>query len=99
MTKTPTPPARRILVVGDVMIDIVARLAGPVAQGSDTRAAISQAQGGSGANAAAWLAYFGAEVTLAARVAAVDLAAQAAALRACGVTPARAADAVRPTGR
>ena len=99
MTKAPTSPARRILVVGDVMIDIVARLAGPVAQGSDTRAAISQAQGGSGANAAAWLAYFGAEVTLAARVAAADLAAQTAALRACGVTPALAADPKRPTGR
>ena len=95
----PRPQSRRILVVGDIMTDVVARLSGPIAFGSDTPAQIVETQGGSGANAAAWLAHFGVDVTLAARVGASDLGAQEQILRACGVTPALAADAARPTGR
>lgn len=91
--------APRILVIGDIMTDIVARLAGPIVIGSDTPARIVETQGGSGANQAAWLAWAGAEVTFAARVGAADLAAQAAALRAIGVTPALTGDPERPTGR
>jgi sugar/nucleoside kinase (ribokinase family) len=54
---TAKPPAtRRIVVLGDVMTDIVVRLRGPIATGSDTPAAISLHGGGSGANHAAWLA-------------------------------------------
>ena len=38
----------RIVVVGDVMTDVVATLAGPIARGSDTPARIVQRGGGGG---------------------------------------------------
>ena len=91
--------AARILVIGDIMTDIVVRLSGPIAIGSDTPAEITETPGGSGANQAAWLAWAGADVTLAARVGAADLALQAAALRTIGVTPALVGDVERATGR
>ncbi len=47
----------RVLVVGDVMTDVVARREGPLAPGSDRRAAIRITPGGSAANQAAWLAH------------------------------------------
>jgi sugar/nucleoside kinase (ribokinase family) len=50
----------RVLVVGDVMIDVIARLASPIARGSDAPAEISFGGGGSAANVAAWLAAAGA---------------------------------------
>ena len=46
---------RRIVVLGDVMVDVVARLSGPVAVGSDSAARIEWGFGGSAANVAAWL--------------------------------------------
>jgi sugar/nucleoside kinase (ribokinase family) len=46
----------RIVVLGDVMVDVVVRLAGPLASGSDAPARISFHGGGSAANVAAWLA-------------------------------------------
>ena len=49
-------PRTRIIVLGDVMTDLVVRLANPLAVGSDTFAAISMHGGGSGANQATWLA-------------------------------------------
>jgi ribokinase len=58
----------RIVVVGDVMLDVVARLSGPVALGSDSEASVSFGGGGSAANVAAWLAYAGASPVLVARV-------------------------------
>jgi sugar/nucleoside kinase (ribokinase family) len=51
----------RIVVLGDVMVDVVARLSGPVAVGSDSAARVSWSGGGSGANVAAWLALAGGE--------------------------------------
>ncbi|KXK61456.1 ribokinase [Micromonospora rosaria] len=54
----------RVLVVGDVVTDVVAVLAGPVAPGSDTPAAIRVTGGGQAANTAAWLAAQGVPVTL-----------------------------------
>lgn len=103
MTHAPavaTPaPARRVLVVGDVMTDIVVRLGGPLAKGTDTPATITQLPGGGGANVAAWLAHFGAAVTLFARVGATDVAAQSAALAASGVTHRLGTDTARQTGR
>ncbi|WP_434743345.1 carbohydrate kinase family protein [Micromonospora sp. SH-82] len=54
----------RVLVVGDVVTDVVAVLAGPVAPGSDTPAAIRVTGGGQAANTAAWLAGRGRPVTL-----------------------------------
>ena len=58
----------RVVVLGDVMVDVVARLSGPVAVGSDAPASISLGGGGSAANVAAWLAFAGARATLVARV-------------------------------
>ena len=49
----------RIVVLGDVMVDVVARLSGPLAPASDAPAAIRFHGGGSAANAAAWLAAAG----------------------------------------
>ena len=57
-----------IYVLGDINVDVVAAHDGPIAQGSDTAAAISMRPGGSGGNVAAWLAHAGAEVTLIGRV-------------------------------
>ncbi|GGM26908.1 carbohydrate kinase family protein [Micromonospora yangpuensis] len=62
----------RVLVVGDVVTDVVAMLAGPVAPGSDTPAAIRMTGGGQAANTAAWLAAQGVPVTLVAAVGADD---------------------------
>jgi ribokinase len=56
-----------VVVVGDLMVDVVARMSGPLAAGSDTPAAVSQRPGGAGANVAAWLAVAGVPVALAAR--------------------------------
>jgi ribokinase len=58
----------RILVVGDVAMDVVALLETPIALGSDTPAQIRVTGGGQGANTAAWLAWLGRPVTLAATV-------------------------------
>src|SRR6516165_5086108 len=57
----------RIVVVGDLMTDTVARAGLPLAKGSDTPAAVSAHGGGSGANIAAWLAVDGAEVAFVGR--------------------------------
>jgi sugar/nucleoside kinase (ribokinase family) len=54
----------KIIVVGDIVTDIVAVVAGPIAHGSDTSAAIVATGGGGGANTAAWLAAAGVDVTL-----------------------------------
>ncbi|MFD0823498.1 PfkB family carbohydrate kinase, partial [Micromonospora zhanjiangensis] len=56
--------ASRIVVVGDVVTDVLAVLAGPLVTGSDTRADIRLTGGGQAANTAAWLARLGAPVTL-----------------------------------
>jgi ribokinase len=45
-----------VLVVGDVMTDVLAVHAPPLASGSDTPAQVAMRGGGSGANTAAWLA-------------------------------------------
>ncbi|MBQ1049444.1 bifunctional hydroxymethylpyrimidine kinase/phosphomethylpyrimidine kinase [Micromonospora sp. C51] len=54
----------RVLVVGDVVTDVVAVLAGPLAPGSDTPAAIRSTGGGQAANTASWLAAEEVAVTL-----------------------------------
>lgn len=58
----------RIVVLGDLNVDIVAVHDGPLAHGSDTAARVSQRPGGSGANVASWLAKAGVDVTLIGRV-------------------------------
>lgn len=57
-----------IIVVGDAAVDVVARHAGPIVHGGDSRARISVMTGGAGANTAAWLAFCGASAVLVARV-------------------------------
>lgn len=46
-------------LLGDVMVDVTAAVAGPIAAGSDTPAAISLQPGGSAANTARWIAWSG----------------------------------------
>ncbi|SDY47666.1 Sugar or nucleoside kinase, ribokinase family [Micromonospora pattaloongensis] len=70
------PPRRRIVVVGDVVTDVLAVLAAPLATGSDTRADVRQTGGGQAANTAAWLGWEGGDVTLVAAIGA-DEAGQA----------------------
>jgi ribokinase len=88
-----------IVVLGDVMVDVVCHLAGPIATGSDSPASISMGGGGSAANVAAWLAVAGARPALAGRVGADERGAAAeAALLATGVETWLAVDDERPTG-
>jgi len=42
-----------VTVIGDVGLDVLARVTGPVALGQDTRARVSVAPGGAGGNTAA----------------------------------------------
>ncbi|WP_433335766.1 carbohydrate kinase family protein [Spirillospora sp. CA-294931] len=57
----------RVVVVGDLMSDTIARAAYPLAKGSDTPAAVTTHGGGSGANVASWLALEGVEVAFVGR--------------------------------
>ncbi|MCB0872647.1 MAG: carbohydrate kinase family protein [Actinobacteria bacterium] len=52
-----------LAVLGDVMLDVVARHQRPLAIGSDTPALIDSRPGGAGANCAAWAGVAGADVT------------------------------------
>ena len=47
--------APRVVVVGDLLYDLLAKVEGEVIFGTDTFASIRVAAGGSGAHAAAWL--------------------------------------------
>jgi ribokinase len=83
----------RVVVVGDLATDIMIRLTGPPAVGSDRSAEIESTGGGAGANTAVWLAYGGVPVTLSARVGNDDAGRERVAeLRQAGVEPAVAAD-------
>ena len=98
-TVAPRAGAPRILVIGDVMTDVIVRPEGPLAKGSDRRAAIRFEPGGSAANQAVWLAYFGAEVDFVGRVAAQEVDAEAARFARAGVNARLAGDRAHPTGR
>ncbi len=93
------PGGRPVVVLGDLMVDVVARMAAPLAAGSDTPALVRTRPGGAGANVAAWLAVAGAAVTLVAR-AGDDEAGRGAAerLRGHGVDTRVATDQALPTG-
>jgi sugar/nucleoside kinase (ribokinase family) len=58
----------RVVVVGDLLYDMLARPDGGVALGTDTFTRIQAAGGGSGANAASWLAASGVETHFVGRV-------------------------------
>jgi ribokinase len=78
-----------IVVVGDVLVDVVARHALPLNLGSDTPAAVSLRGGGAAGNVAAWL---GGDVRLVGRVGDDAMAAVALGGLSCEV------DRERPTG-
>jgi sugar/nucleoside kinase (ribokinase family) len=85
---------RPVVVVGDLMVDVVARLGSAITPGSDTPARIRTRPGGSAANVAAWLAEAGTAVTLVAR--AGDDAAARRALDGLRPVVRRSAEAPRP---
>lgn len=58
----------RIVCLGDVMLDVLAVLPGPLQHASDTPAPITLGHGGSAANTAAWLAFCGVPSYFAGRV-------------------------------
>jgi sugar/nucleoside kinase (ribokinase family) len=95
----PKISVRRVLVIGDVMTDVIVRPQGPMARGSDRRAAIAIEPGGSAANQAAWLASFGVQVDFVGRVGLSDVEAESGRLRLAGVTPHLAGDPERRSGR
>lgn len=89
----------RVVVLGDVMLDVVARLSGPLAPGSDSPAVVHFHGGGSAANTAAWLAAAGGQPVLAGRVGDDDRGRAARdELRALGVDARLAVDPELPTG-
>jgi sugar/nucleoside kinase (ribokinase family) len=90
--------APRVVVVGDLAVDVLVTPAVPPVAGADVPARIVTTAGGAGANTAAWLAARGVDVTLVARVG-DDLAGHAALaeLAAAGVRPAVAVDPDAPT--
>ena len=57
-----------VLVVGDVMMDVLARHQEPIASGTDTAAQVQLVGGGSAANTACWLAGQGDPVRLLAAI-------------------------------
>jgi sugar/nucleoside kinase (ribokinase family) len=89
----------RVVVLGDVMVDVVTRLSGPLAPGSDAPALVRFHGGGSAGNTAAWLAAAGAETVLVGRVGDDERGRGARdELRALGVDARLAADPELPTG-
>jgi ribokinase len=89
----------RVVVIGDVMVDVLVRLSGPLAPASDAPAVIRFHGGGSAANTAAWLAAAGAETVLVGRVGDDERGRRARdELRAAGVDARLAADPEQPTG-
>jgi ribokinase len=89
----------RIVVLGDVMVDVVCRLDGPIALGSDAPARIEFGYGGSAANVAAWLAAAGVRPVLVGRIGADERGRAAGAeLLAAGVETRLAVDPEVPTG-
>ena len=88
-----------IVCVGDLMVDVHARLPGPLAVGSDTPAPVSFLPGGSAANTACWLAWLGVPVLFAGRVGDDPAGRDAVlALQAAGVRTRVATDPLAPTG-
>ena len=88
-----------VVVLGDVMTDVVARVDRPLAPASDTPADIRMRRGGSAANTAAWLGHLGVPVTFVGCVGDDPAGAEgAAALRAVGVETALHLAPGVPTG-
>ena len=89
----------RVVCLGDLMMDVLARLPGPLAVGSDTPAPVGIYGGGSAANTAAWLVRAGLPTTFVGRVGDDALGRRALdELTAAGVDLAVSVDPDRPTG-
>ncbi len=88
------PP--RVVVVGDVAVDVLVTPFRALVPGADVPAAITMRGGGAGANTAVWLAHLLVDVTLVSRIG-DDLAGRAAAADLPGVTPVLAVDPGAPT--
>ena len=81
------------------MVDVLARLPGPLAVGSDTPAPVSFGHGGSAANTACWLGFLSAPVVFAGRVGNDPFGRDAvSALQAAGVHTRVTVDRQLPTG-
>lgn len=67
-TPAPTSPVRptpaRVLVLGDLVLDVVLRASGPIETGTDVPGRVEIRQGGSAANVARWLARLGVRSSL-----------------------------------
>ncbi len=88
-----------MICLGDVMTDVLARLSGPLAIGSDTPSTVTVCGGGGAANTACWLAAAGVPVVFIGRVGDDERGrAATAALRGAGVGLAVTVDPVRSTG-
>jgi sugar/nucleoside kinase (ribokinase family) len=85
--------------LGDLMVDVVARLFGPLAEGSDSPGVISYVGGGSAANTAAWLTRVGVDSVFVGMIG-DDPAGQGQleSLHALGVDVRFRVDRIRPTG-
>lgn len=88
----------RILIIGDIMLDVIVKPTGPIVLGSDRKARIETHAGGSAANQAAWVAHFGGEVAFVAKVGMNDVTSHQATFVKCGVTPFLAVDECADTG-
>jgi len=78
----------RIVTLGDLLLDVIVRLEGPLAPGSDVRAATSLSPGGQAANVAAWAASLGAESAVIAALADDDTGGLVREALSCRGTPA-----------
>ncbi|HEX2416159.1 MAG TPA: sugar kinase [Thermoleophilaceae bacterium] len=87
------------IVLGDVMTDVVARLSGPIAPGSDSPARVTVTGGGQAANTAAWLALTGTPTAIVGRVGDDPQGSGAAGgLHEAGIQTHLSRDPERPTG-
>ncbi|MGV3712118.1 carbohydrate kinase family protein [Pseudolysinimonas sp.] len=91
-------PARRIVVVGDLVNDIVVIPRGALRTDTDTDARIQPRPGGSAANTAAWAGSLGAGVDFLGVAGAADAEHHAELLRHAGVEPHLHAEPGMPTG-
>lgn len=91
-------PGARVVVVGDLGVDVLVAPSAPPVPGADVPARIRTTAGGAGGNTAAWLAHLGASVRLVARVGDDGPGRAAVAeLRAAGVEVAAVLDPDAPT--
>ena len=90
--------AKKVLVIGDYINDVVVRPLGITRHDTDVRAEIEMTSGGSAANFACWLATLGLEVTLVSRVSERDVAQIGLDLSRWDVNAQLQADPELPTG-